>query len=110
MLYKDYLKSNQWLKKKNQVKYWHGHRCLICRKKRVDIHHKTYKRIFNEDKKIDLVPLCRKHHFGIHDLSKETGEHIWNITTRLVDDARKGIKTWKKMTVFEREKYLGKGL
>lgn len=108
--YKQYLKTDHWQKKKRQVKYWHGNKCLICGKKKVDIHHKTYKDLGNENQKYHLVPLCRYHHFKMHELSKRFQISLWQVTQEEVSFARKktlhGLdkkKRWNKMTPYERK-------
>ncbi len=111
MEYKEYLKSPEWRKKRNQVKYWHGKKCHVCLKKFKDIHHKTYKNLGNENQKIDLIPLCRICHEKVHIFCKENNFDIWKGTEIYVSENKKRKPfTWKHMTVFEREQYLGKGL
>ena len=78
MDYKVYLQSDKWQKQRKSVMYWHGNSCKICGGKVFDIHHKTYKRIFNENVKTDLVPLCRKHHYQMHREAKAAGMNLWN--------------------------------
>ncbi len=101
MNYKRYLKSETWNKKKKQTKYWHGKRCSICKHKKIDIHHKTYTRIGNEDVKTDLIPLCRYHHYLVHEYAKEKSISIYK-ATQLFLSKRPRKKTWKEMTPYER--------
>ena len=110
--YKKYIKSNSWFRKRNQAKYWHGKRCYVCNAKKVDIHHKTYKDLGNEDQKNQLIPLCRKCHFKIHNICKEQNINIYQATEQFIKMNKKKSKkrNWKNMTPFEREKFLGKSL
>lgn len=109
MEYKKYLKSEDWKKKRRQVKYWKGNRCVICRKKRVDIHHKTYKDLGNENVEFHLEPLCRQHHMGVHQYCKDNNVNYYNGTEQYIKKHKqpKGKLTWKNMTPLERKKYLG---
>ncbi|WP_131867054.1 HNH endonuclease signature motif containing protein [Bradyrhizobium sp. Y-H1] len=111
MDYKAYLKSAAWKKKRNAAKYWHSKRCAICGKARTDIHHKTYKALGDEDAKLHLVPLCRTHHFALHDYAKANGLNIWEASLRYIAvNARRRPRKWKYMTPHEREQYLGPAL
>ena|SRR3990167_3448751 len=110
MKYTNYLKTNTWKKQKNKAKYWHGKKCLVCGVKRIDIHHKTYKNgLGNENPKYHLIPLCRLHHFTIHDIVKRDKISIYQATEQFIKTNKiKKQKTWKNMTPFKREKFLGK--
>ena len=67
--YYDYLQSNEWQVKRNQLFDLRGRVCERCNKdlngKIADVHHKTYKNIFNE-KMEDLEVLCRPCHQKEH--------------------------------------------
>ena len=111
MDYRKYLKSGAWKKKRNQARYWHTKKCAICGIKRTDIHHKTYKALGDEDAKLHLIPLCRKHHFALHDYAKERGLNTWEASLQYIAEHKpKKPRLWKAMTPFEREKFLGPGL
>ena len=69
MIYKDYLKSEKWQVVRNELLI-RKQNCSVCNNKNVDIHHLTYKNIGNE-KKQDLIRLCRDCHFTAHNLFKE---------------------------------------
>ena len=114
MIYKKYLKSPHWKIKRKQTKSYYGDKCVICGTEKVDTHHLTYKRINKENHKTDLLPLCRKHHYEVHDYAKNNNFNIWNATMKLTRDYRKEAEnnskklTWKQMTPFQREQFLGK--
>lgn len=83
--YKNYIKSLEWQQKKKD--YFNSKLpkdCYICgdSKSKKDLHHRTYKNLGNE-RLMDLVPVCRKCHFAIHDHSKRTGDDLWKSTTKL---------------------------
>jgi len=110
--YKKYLKSDAWFKKREQVKYWHGKRCYVCNAKKIDIHHKTYKELGNENQKYHLIPLCRKCHFKIHNICKEQKVNIYTATEQFIkqNKVKPKKRNWKNMTRFDLGKFLGKGL
>ncbi|WP_439132390.1 HNH endonuclease [Polaribacter sp.] len=68
--YLKYLNSKEWKEKRDTVLKLRGRSCERCKAnlkgKIADIHHKTYKNIFNE-KLDDLEILCRKCHKKEHN-------------------------------------------
>lgn len=66
--YTDYLLSDAWKEKRKEKLIHGGKRCEVCgTKKRLQIHHLTYERIFQE-RMDDLMILCRKHHEAVEGL------------------------------------------
>lgn len=64
--YNDYLKSAKWRKLRKEIIEARGGKCERCASKIIlQLHHKTYKNIFNE-KPEDLEVLCRKCHKKEH--------------------------------------------
>lgn len=60
--YKAYLLSDEWKAKREARKKKDGYKCKRCRStKNLQVHHLTYKRIFNE-RLSDLVTTCDKCH------------------------------------------------
>lgn len=60
--YSDYLQSPEWRSKRAQRLKISQNRCAACGSTdKVEVHHLTYARIFNEDME-DLLPLCEEHH------------------------------------------------
>jgi hypothetical protein len=111
MNYTQYLQSNKWTKKKNQVFGLHLRRCAICKKKNVDVHHKTYKDLGSENQEYHLIPLCRFHHFEIHNYSKENKINLYQATEQYIKKHKiKEERKWNNMTPLEVKRYLGKGL
>lgn len=69
--YKDYLLSKEWKALKNKKLRYAKHKCEDCGSKEfLQVHHKTYKRIFRE-KFIDLIVLCDICHKQKHNLLTE---------------------------------------
>lgn len=57
--YRDYIKSERWQRKRQQVFAYYGKKCFACRKaaKVLHVHHMTYARLGHEAV-TDLIPLC----------------------------------------------------
>jgi hypothetical protein len=69
--YKDYLQSDEWQKKRQQLFAERGKVCERCQSiTNIQVHHKTYENIFNE-KLSDLEVLCKICHEN-HHKRKET--------------------------------------
>lgn len=66
--YKDYLKSDEWYKIRAQKVEDADRRCQLCYNLgNLQVHHRTYIRIFNE-KLSDLTVLCKRCHEKFHDI------------------------------------------
>jgi 5-methylcytosine-specific restriction endonuclease McrA len=65
--YKAYLKSPEWKAKRKQVLKRDNYICQECGDRAWQVHHKTYKRIFNE-RLSDLISLCEDCHREIHNI------------------------------------------
>lgn len=79
MTYKQYLASPVWQTKRKSVLKRANYRCEQCgRYSRLDIHHKTYDRIFSE-RLIDLQALCRLCHKGKHSWTWWFISVVWRI-------------------------------
>ena len=70
--YLEYLNSKEWLDIRIDLLSIRGKRCENCGNDKciLDIHHLTYKNIFNEEPE-DLIILCRKCHKKEHSKKKE---------------------------------------
>lgn len=76
--YQEFLKSKKWIEVKlfieNNEKYKEIYsKCTICGRKRDDLHHTSYTKIFRPSFKkrlMDIVPLCRIHHHEAHELTE----------------------------------------
>lgn len=66
--YQTYLNSPKWKAKRLLVLRRAKHKCERCKKRQAtQIHHKTYKRIFNEPLS-DLLAVCERCHKEIHGI------------------------------------------
>lgn len=64
--YKQYLKSDKWRQKRFLVLQRDGFKCVRCgSKNRLQVHHKTYRNVFNEPLS-DLITLCNRCHKKEH--------------------------------------------
>lgn len=64
--YYDHLKSPEWRLLKSEIIKERGAFCQLCMKKdSLELHHMSYKRLGNEDKR-DLLLVCRSCHSYIH--------------------------------------------
>jgi 5-methylcytosine-specific restriction endonuclease McrA len=65
--YESYILSYEWKTLRQKVLRRDGYRCTKCNsKKKLHVHHKTYKRLFNEHLE-DLVTLCKHCHEKVHE-------------------------------------------
>jgi len=65
--YKAYLLSDEWKAKREIVLKRDKYKCRACGStKKLNVHHLTYKNIFNENPK-ELLTLCEHHHRLIHE-------------------------------------------
>lgn len=109
--YREYLKSLEWRKKKEQFygsklfkklkkdKKWI---CFCCEEenKPLDMHHRTYKRLGAENISVDLVPVCRQCHEDIHKAEKD-GIQLWEATNHVRRNYR---RKKRKIELKERDK------
>ena len=63
--YRRYLQSDAWKTKRKAVLQAAGFRCRRCGAPATEVHHETYKRIYNE-RLSDLTALCSKCHEAAH--------------------------------------------
>lgn len=109
--YYEYIKSSRWKKKRIKTMNLHGDRCCICGNKRVEIHHKTYKDLGEENERYHLIPLCREHHESVHDFcKKEKVPYYKGTEIYLKKYMKKPERKWELMTQFQRELFIGRGL
>lgn len=80
--YDDYLASDHWAQVRAQyAKSSRPKRCHACRSPRYQLHHRTYKRL-GEEELDDLVPLCRGCHKAVHAWLKRTRCGLWHAHER----------------------------
>ena len=63
--YRRYLESDAWKTKRKAVLQASGYRCRQCGAPATEVHHETYKRIYNE-RLSDLTALCSECHKAVH--------------------------------------------
>jgi len=96
MNYNQYIQSEAWRRKRRKYftskmykTYPTGKAagkfvCYACGSSdRLDLHHKTYKRLGNENITVDLVPLCKVCHDDVHKLQKSKGWNLWGATKKV---------------------------
>lgn len=66
-----YISSPEWIDRKKKYYDTHRRECRSCGswEKVIHLHHKTYKRIYNEDDS-DMMPLCSDCHSSLHFVQK----------------------------------------
>lgn len=97
-LYRGYIVSPGWRRKR--AKFGKDKSCYICgAKTRLQLHHRTYKRLFRE-RKGDLVWLCGSCHKKLHEeLKKEHNE----FSLRTIHKTLRGFNAWKEFRKTARE-------
>lgn len=80
--YKEYIKSHQWRKRRNEYYRTHPKECVVCKSTRmIGLHHMTYKNLGRELDE-DLVALCWPCHERYHEeyskgnIYEQTQEYI----------------------------------
>jgi len=75
--YREYLFSDKWKSKKNQVIERGNRICEICEKRYIEhTHHRTYKKLYNEPLE-DLLGLCWECHGNIHNHDIDEDYEFW---------------------------------
>lgn len=65
--YREYLRSDEWKKKRAERLAIDSNRCVICgSNQNLNVHHLRYERVCNEDVNQDLVTVCNKCHTMLH--------------------------------------------
>lgn len=90
LTYKQYLASDHWqdLRRRVWASPLHKKRCYACgAKERLEVHHKTYRRIGHEWL-MDLCLMCRECHQAAHDFAKlnpkaQDGKGLRNAARRI---------------------------
>lgn len=67
-LYKEYMKSDEWIKKSFERMKIDDFQCVLCGSVGdLEVHHISYKRLTNEDVYQDLVTVCPRCHVLLHN-------------------------------------------
>lgn len=108
--YDDYLQSEKWRLIKDAVLRRDGFKCCRCdRKDNLQVHHKTYKRIFNE-RLTDLETLCKGCHY-LHHYPKKVEvkkQKVKRIKLRKYNSAGKSMYLQNKNKIAKAIKKYGK--
>ena len=73
--YDEYLKSPEWLRRRERRLFNDGYRCMMCGSaKNLNVHHITYDHVYNEPME-DLVTLCNRCHSIIHSDEERAKEY-----------------------------------
>jgi hypothetical protein len=108
--YYDYIRSDLWKEKKKQYyssklyktlrqnnKGWVCYCCGVDNRP-LDLHHRTYKRLGEENIAVDLVPVCRECHDKIHHYHKNNAVSLWTATKKIRVGPKKNKVVKKKKT------------
>jgi hypothetical protein len=83
MSYQEYIQSPHWAAKRSLRLKIDEHLCQGCwSSDNLHVHHKTYKRLGNENVQVDLVTLCETCHDYVHRMQKQWGISLFNATDR----------------------------
>lgn len=76
MKYSDYLLTDHWKELSNKRKSIDGYKCTVCGStENLNVHHKTYKNIGNEDID-DVITLCHECHVIVHRVTEVFDNNI----------------------------------
>jgi len=79
--YLRYLRSKAWHSKRVQVLKRDNYKCIVCGcEKKLQVHHLTYKRVFNEDIE-DLITVCSLHHKYFFHKDKHLSKYLFIFDT-----------------------------
>lgn len=85
--YHEYLKTKEWQEKRKLAIKHYGGTCALCSKTdNLNVHHKSYENIFNEQVPRDLIVLCQLHHQLYHEQDKTLKQREYEAAQ--LDDVR----------------------
>ena len=92
--YAAYIRSPEWIARRNQRLIIDQHACRACgRKDLLNVHHKTYDRLGDEDITRDLITLCRECHFYAHSRHRQLGGSLSSATRKAITEISRVNKT-----------------
>lgn len=108
--YHAYINSVAWWKKRQR--YWASGApkdCYVCGaeyRKGFHLHHRTYKRLGDENIGVDLVPVCEPCHERIHEIARQPNMDLWRATkiARLTGAVGKAKKKAQQKAYKERKR------
>ena len=95
--YRRYLQSDTWKTKRKAVLRAAGFRCRQCGATATEVHHETYKRIYNE-RLSDLTALCSECHKALHSKKIRIPDQDPPPKTEQCKDSYRKRKTRRKNT------------
>jgi len=102
--YKKYLLSNEWASIKLDLFAIRGKQCEICGSKRyIQVHHKTYKNIFNENPE-DLQVVCNSCHKNIHFPKKKKSKLAKRVSKKSKTTAKQSLVKKVKTKKYHKRK------
>jgi hypothetical protein len=95
--YQKYLKSEHWkqFRKRFFKQKLYRKTCVVCGKRNVDLHHRTYCRLYKE-KLTDVIPLCWKHYKEVHTTLENNGLEVEETYQALMIVMNCSLKAVKK--------------
>ena len=84
--YREYLNSDWWrtIKKKAESRPETYGKCQFCGcSANIDLHHTSYKWIFTSRELSVIIPLCREHHYEVHQYAKDNKVSVRVATNKL---------------------------
>ena len=98
--YRKYLKSDAWKAKREEAFRLHGKRCKECGATRqLEVNHKHYRNIFNENVKEDLEILCHVCHCIYHGASPE--KMRLSVNRKVLSRRQKRLVKKRRMNSYE---------
>lgn len=99
--YRRYLQSDAWKAKRKSVLQAAGFRCRRCGAPATEVHHETYKRIYNE-RMSDLTALCSNCHEAAHTRTPRSRK-------KSTSAEKHGYRTPKQRRFYQKRKPKTKG-
>lgn len=85
--------SDEWASIKLDLFLIRGRKCEICSsEKNIQVHHKTYKNIFNENPE-DLVVVCNNCHVKLHDKKRKPSKLVKKIIKNTTQTLAQKVRT-----------------
>lgn len=97
--YDEYIASDSWKEKRQEVFAIQGHQCSICGAlSNLRVHHMNYDNLFHEEDNqySDLIVLCDDCHTKLHDFIKDHKEEIDNLKIKLITTKSDCYKYYKE--------------
>ena len=104
MEYSKYLKSSKWERLRDRAIKRAKNKCQLCSgDKNLQVHHRTYQRLFNESL-VDLTVLCERCHKHFHNILPKYKEPILvNIPDRPQTEIEKKLESNNKILLESRD-------